>query len=74
MLWGFDAEFLHLSNCQMDLFDSFPEQREHLVTHHGVLPIVEMVEVRSVNVLPQILRVVNKVMNDEFVQLPTLEY
>jgi hypothetical protein len=38
-----------------------PAQRQHLVTHHGVIPIMEMLEVSKPAVQHAVLQVVNQV-------------
>ena len=59
------------------MFNKYPEQREHLITHHGVLPVLDMLEARSGMrpnmpvldmlearsgaVRPHVLRVINKI-------------
>jgi hypothetical protein len=61
----------------LQTFEKHPEQREHLITHHGVLPVLDMLEARSglrpnIPVLdmlearsgtirPHVLRVINKI-------------
>jgi serine/threonine protein kinase len=59
----------------MDLFVKYPEQRTHLITHHGVMPIIDMFEARSSASVPakggnarnnrvlrpHVLRVINKI-------------
>jgi hypothetical protein len=36
----------------MGLFNKYPEQRTHLITHHGVMPIIDMFEARSSASIP----------------------
>jgi serine/threonine protein kinase len=72
-----EQEVVEKCNELLAIFDSYPEQREHLITHYGVLPILnmlearsglrpnipilDMLEVRSGNVRPHVLRVINKI-------------
>jgi len=45
----------------VEIFKESPAQKAHLVTHHGVIPIMEMLEVSNPEVLHAILQVVNQV-------------
>lgn len=70
-------EKLVIEYCEklMELFSNYPEQREHLITYHGVMPIIDMFEARTsaetktqggkgpaVRILrPYVLRVINKI-------------
>ena len=65
---------MELCEQLMGLFVEYPEQRVHLITYYGVMPIIDMFEARSsavvtnaqggarVRVLrPHVLRVINKI-------------
>lgn len=39
-----EEDLLLVSNQIISIFDEFPDQREHLITYHGVMPIVDMFE------------------------------
>lgn len=72
-----EQEVVDLCNQLYVMFESYPEQREHLITHHGVLPVLDMLEARSGyrpnipvldmlearsgNVRPHVLKVINKI-------------
>ena len=40
-------EVIDLCNQLLTIFSEVPEQRDHLITHHGVMPIVDMFDARS---------------------------
>lgn len=40
-------EVIDLSNQLLTIFSDIPEQRDHLITHHGVMPVVDMFDARS---------------------------
>lgn len=48
----------------MSIFKENPAQKSHLVTHHGVLPIMEMLEVSKPQVQHAVLQVVNQIIED----------
>lgn len=72
-----EQDVVEKCNSLFVMFDSYPEQREHLITHYGVLPILDMLEARSGlrpnipvldmlearsgNVRPHVLQVINKI-------------
>lgn len=72
-----EKDVIEKCNQLLQTFDKYPEQREHLITHHGVLPVLDMLEARSglrpnIPVLdmlearsgtirPHVLRVINKI-------------
>jgi hypothetical protein len=39
-------EIVDLCNQLLNIFSEVPEQRDHLITHHGVMPIVDMFDAR----------------------------
>lgn len=55
-----------LAACQelITIFKQFPGQKSQLVSHHGVLPIMEMLDVSNPSVIHAILRVVNQIIAD----------
>ena len=72
-----EKDVVEMCDQLLVIFDKYPEQREHLITHHGVLPVLDMLEARSglrpnIPVLdmlearsgavrPHVLRVINKI-------------
>mmetsp|Transcript_18777 Transcript_18777/g.31303 ORF Transcript_18777/g.31303 Transcript_18777/m.31303 type:complete len:1208 (+) Transcript_18777:214-3837(+) len=72
-----EKDVVEMCDQLLVMFDKHPEQREHLITHHGVLPVLDMLEARSglrpnIPVLdmlearsgavrPHVLRVINKI-------------
>jgi serine/threonine protein kinase len=72
-----ERDVIEKCNQLLQTFEKHPEQREHLITHHGVLPVLDMLEARSglrpnIPVLdmlearsgtirPHVLRVINKI-------------
>jgi hypothetical protein len=72
-----ERDVIDKCNQLLQTFEKHPEQREHLITHHGVLPVLDMLEARSglrpnIPVLdmlearsgtirPHVLRVINKI-------------
>eukprot|EP01032_Pedospumella_encystans_P007493 gene7492-8987_t len=40
-------EVVDLCNQLLAIFSEVPEQRDHLITHHGVMPIVDMFDARA---------------------------
>ncbi|GBG63616.1 hypothetical protein CBR_g38927 [Chara braunii] len=55
-----------LSTCQklVEIFRDFPEQKSLLITTHGVIPIIEMLDSVNTEVLNAILQVVNQIIKD----------
>eukprot|EP00698_Gefionella_okellyi_P024813 TRINITY_DN8855_c0_g1_i1.p1 TRINITY_DN8855_c0_g1~~TRINITY_DN8855_c0_g1_i1.p1 ORF type:complete len:951 (+),score=286.04 TRINITY_DN8855_c0_g1_i1:50-2902(+) len=55
-----------LQSCArlVEIFRENPAQKSHLVTHHGVIPVMEMLEVGSPEVLHAVLQVVNQIIED----------
>lgn len=41
-----EEKLAHIASQIIQIFDHFPEQREHLITYYGVMPIVDMFEGR----------------------------
>lgn len=39
-------DILEVTNDILGIFEKFPEQREHLITYHGVMPIMDMFEAK----------------------------
>lgn len=60
-----EKESVILSSCEKlgELIRNYPEARAHLITHHGVIPIMEMLEVDNTKVLHSVLRVVNQILD-----------
>jgi hypothetical protein len=64
-------EILETTNQILSIFDRYPEQRDHLITNHGVMPIMDMFESKSTNRSQQtlkfeiygynVLKIVNKI-------------
>lgn len=61
---------IDLCNKLLDLFNRYPDQRDHLITYHGVMPIIDMFEARTSAesksqggkiLRPYVLRVINKI-------------
>ena len=61
---------IDLCNKLMDLFNRYPDQRDHLITYHGVMPIIDMFEARTSAesksqggkiLRPYVLQVINKI-------------
>ena len=66
---------IELCDLLMSIFNQYPEQRDHLITYHGVMPIIDMFEARTSAetktlggrgpgikiVRPYVLRVINKI-------------
>jgi hypothetical protein len=52
-----------LESCKklIDLFKQYPSLKESFSKHHGVLPIIDMLEVSNIKVLHSILKVLNEV-------------
>eukprot|EP00003_Mantamonas_plastica_P025979 TRINITY_DN518_c1_g1_i1.p1 TRINITY_DN518_c1_g1~~TRINITY_DN518_c1_g1_i1.p1 ORF type:complete len:635 (-),score=238.30 TRINITY_DN518_c1_g1_i1:184-2088(-) len=57
------SEEVILATCKklIAVFRENPDQRSHLITHHGVIPIMEMLELSNPQVLHSILQVVNQI-------------
>ena len=74
-----EEDVIGFCDSLLDLFTRHPEQKEYVITHYGVLPILDMLEsrsglglrpslpildmleVKSGSVRPQVLRVINKI-------------
>jgi len=54
-----DDEVRSMCLTLTELFTQNPTLRENLITEYGVVPIMEMLTVQSVNVLPSIVKVIN---------------
>ena len=61
---------IELCDKLMELFTKYPDQRDHLITYHGVMPIIDMFEARTSAetksqggkiLRPYVLRVINKI-------------
>jgi hypothetical protein len=61
---GKEDDMLHACQLLMNILRAYPEQKSHLITYHGVLPILDMMEVASTRVLPVVLQVVNLIILD----------
>ncbi|KAL6048786.1 Protein kinase of the Mitotic Exit Network [Balamuthia mandrillaris] len=59
-----EAIILDACNKLIDIFKNNPAQKGHLIRHHGVIPIIEMIEVSNLRVLHAILRVVNQIIHN----------
>ncbi|CAM9558941.1 unnamed protein product [Ectocarpus fasciculatus] len=46
-----DADVVDICQSILKEFEEFPEQREHLITHHGVLPVLNMLEATTADLL-----------------------
>ena len=73
-----EKDVIDKCNQLLVMFEKYPEQREHLITQHGVLPVLDMLEARSGlrpnipvldmlearsgSVRPHVLRVINTIM------------
>ena len=55
-----------LSACQklVTLFKEYPSTKRHLITHRGVIPIMEMLDVPNPQILHAVLSVVNQAIED----------
>jgi hypothetical protein len=40
----------------LELLSEFPEQREYFLSTHGVLPVMQMLEVKSLSAMPRFVR------------------
>ena len=73
-------EWSIVKNCKqmLKIFNEHPELPQHFVMQHGVIPIMELLEVsklrsesiallRSVRALPAVLQVVNKIIEDNLI-------
>eukprot|EP00005_Dracoamoeba_jomungandri_P006994 CAMPEP_0174270978 /NCGR_PEP_ID=MMETSP0439-20130205/46360_1 /TAXON_ID=0 /ORGANISM="Stereomyxa ramosa, Strain Chinc5" /LENGTH=1143 /DNA_ID=CAMNT_0015360679 /DNA_START=77 /DNA_END=3508 /DNA_ORIENTATION=- len=49
----------------ISIFRDYPSQKSYLIKHHGVIPIMEMIEVSDTAVIHKILQVVNQIIEDE---------
>lgn len=45
----------------MDLFEKNPEIRNFLISHHGVLPIINILSTENASLLPSILKLITSV-------------
>ena len=52
-----------LSACHklIEIFREHPEQSEHLITHRGVISIMELLDVENAQVVHAVLQLVNQV-------------
>ncbi|KAJ5071692.1 mtk1/mekk4 [Anaeramoeba ignava] len=55
---------LSVCNDLYEIFQNNPETKNYLITHHGVIPIMEMLELSNTEVLQTILKVVNKIIEN----------
>ncbi|KAJ6238182.1 mtk1/mekk4 [Anaeramoeba flamelloides] len=55
-----------LETCEklMEIFGKHPEIKKELITHHGVIPILDMLDVSNPDVLHSTLKVVNQIIKD----------
>lgn len=65
-----ESKVKSLCDDLINIFNTYPEQRDHLITYHGVMPIIDMFEARAdakhkyeniVKLRPYVLRVINKI-------------
>lgn len=42
-----NEEILDFTNQILNVFDKYPEQRDHVITNHGVMPIMDMFEAKA---------------------------
>ncbi len=45
----------------MDIFTKNPEMKTHLITNHGLLPLITMLEYDNISVVNAILRLITQV-------------
>eukprot|EP01113_Clastostelium_recurvatum_P037254 TRINITY_DN5420_c0_g2_i1.p1 TRINITY_DN5420_c0_g2~~TRINITY_DN5420_c0_g2_i1.p1 ORF type:complete len:1097 (-),score=420.63 TRINITY_DN5420_c0_g2_i1:391-3681(-) len=48
----------------IQIFKDFHDQKSHLIRHHGVIPIMDMLEVSNATVVHSILKVVNQIISN----------
>jgi hypothetical protein len=55
-----------VNSCEklITLFKDYPELKDSFSTHHGVLPIIDMLEVSNLKVIHIILQVLNQIVKD----------
>eukprot|EP00743_Colponemidia_sp_Colp-15_P006476 GILK01006971.1.p1 GENE.GILK01006971.1~~GILK01006971.1.p1 ORF type:complete len:1130 (+),score=224.67 GILK01006971.1:94-3483(+) len=52
---------INACNRLIEIFKESPGSKTHLITHHGVVPLLEMLEVSNQTVLHYILQVINQI-------------
>ncbi|XP_024545433.1 MAP3K epsilon protein kinase 1 isoform X1 [Selaginella moellendorffii] len=55
-----------VSTCQklVSVFREFPEQKSHLILQHGIMPLLEMLEVNNNRVMHAVLQLINQIVKD----------
>jgi serine/threonine protein kinase len=60
-----DSVILNACKKLIVIFQENPAHRQHFITHHGVIPIMEMLEVSSPEVIQAVLQVVNEIIRND---------
>ncbi|CAM6114867.1 unnamed protein product [Calypogeia fissa] len=61
-----ESEDAVISACQklVGIFRDYPEQKAHLISQHGIIPLVEMLDVSNNRVLHSVLQLLNQIIED----------